>query len=136
MKRSVTSTLTIGLVSVLLVFFSGCKKEITTVDPGTNPTIENPLELTVSNDFDWKTTRDITLEVTGLAVPVNIRNTIMVKSSDEVKTYLKNQLFMNQDYTLNFTIPAYETAVVITFGSLNKVVDVTPDVIYFNYLRE
>lgn len=119
---------------LLLMIGNGCKKEITMIEPDPNP--DNPLELVVSNEFDWKTTRDITLEVTGITVPVSIRNTLQVKSTDEEKVYLKNQLFMDQNYTLKFTIPSYETEVLITYGSIKKVLDASPDVIYFNYLLQ
>jgi len=116
------------------MIWSGCKKELLIIEPGPNP--DNPLEIVVPNDFDWKTTRDITLEVTGITVPVSIRNTLQVKSSDEESVYLKNQLFMDQDYTLKFTIPSYVTEVMITYGSIQKIVSTAPDVIYFNYLSQ
>ena len=131
MKRAYTVPLPIALFALLLVFAGGCKKELTIADPP--PGADNPLELEVSNTFDWKTTRNITLEVTGLTIPVNIRNTLQVKSINEERVYLKNQLFMNRDYTLKFTIPAYDTAVLITFGSIRTTVNVTPDVIYFSF---
>ena len=131
MKRGYSATITIALFTLFLVFSDGCRKKLTIVDP--TPLPDNPLELVVSNTFKWKTTRNITLEVTGLTLPVNIRNTLQVKSTNEEKVYLKNQLFMNRNYTLKFTIPAYETEVLITYGSIRTTVDVTPDVIYFNY---
>lgn len=119
------------IFSACFFLLCSCKKEFPNVDP--NPIPENPLELEVSNTFDWKTTRDITLEVSGIAIPVSIRNTLQVKSPDELKVYLKNQLFMNEDYSLKFTIPAYESQVVITYGSIRKVIDVTSDILYFEY---
>lgn len=136
MKNRQINTFAILLFCSLLMLIAGCKKELTLVNPEDDPTIENPLELEVSNSFDWKTTRGITLEVTGLPLPVIIRNTLQVKSTDEVKVYLKNQLFMDQNYTLKITVPAYEKELLITYGSIRKVVDATPDVIHFNYLSE
>ncbi len=134
MKSKQISTFSFLLLSVLLMIGSGCKKELTIVEPTPNP--DNPLELVVSNSFDWKTTRDVTLEVTGIAIPISIRNTLQVRSTDEERVYLKSQLFMDQNYTLKFTIPSYETEVLITYGSIMKVVDATPEVIYFNYLSQ
>ncbi|MFC2102087.1 hypothetical protein ACFLS7_03750 [Bacteroidota bacterium] len=132
MKPTYKITLPIALLSFLLIFSSGCRKELIMVDPAP-PTIENPLEVEVSNSFDWKTTRDITLEIAGVTLPVSISNTLQVKSTDEKKVYLKKQLFMNQDYSIKFTIPAYEAVVLVTYGSIRQVIDVAPDVIYFNY---
>jgi len=134
MKSRKITTFSIFLFALLLMDGTGCRKELTITVPA--PVVENPLELTVSNNFDWKTTRDITLEVTGITVPVSIRNTLWVKSTDEEKVYLKNPLFMDQNYTLKFTIPAYETEVMITYGSIWKIVDATPEVIHFNYLSQ
>ncbi len=134
MKKKAIAAVTIAIFSLFLIFTSGCKKNLPITDP--NPVPENPLELTVSNSFDWKTTREIGLEVTGITIPANIKNTLQVKSTDEVKVFLKNQIFMNQDYSLKFTIPAYETEVLITYGSIRQTLDVTTDVIYFSYLSE
>jgi len=136
MIRKAITVPSITLFTLIMLISGGCKKELTITDPGQAPEIENPLELNVSNEFDWKTTRDITLEVTGLTMPVTVRNTIQVKSTNEEKVYLKNQLFMNQNYTLKFTIPTYETEVLITYGSIRKTLDATTDVICFNYLSQ
>ncbi|MFH1295736.1 MAG: hypothetical protein ABIJ04_00475 [Bacteroidota bacterium] len=131
MKSRYATALTIAMFTLFLVFSTGCRKEFVIIDPRPGP--DNPLELVVNNTFDWKTSRNITLVVTGLQVPVSIRNTLQVKSTNEEKVYLRNQLFMNRNYTLKFTIPAYDTAVIITYGSIRKTVDATPEVIYFNY---
>lgn len=124
----------LGALALMMMLSVGCKKTLTVTDPPPGPNPENPLELVVSNEFDWKTTRDITLEVTGLSVPVNVRNTLQVKSVNEEKVYLKKQLFMNQDYTLLFTVPTYATEVLITYGSIRDTVELSTDVVSFNYL--
>ena len=134
LKKRINPFIYISLAFLFLLSASGCKKELNMTDQG--PAIDNPLELDVSNSFDWKTTREITLEVTGIFLPATIRNTMKVMSVTEDKVYLKTQLLMNQNYTLNFTIPSYETEVVITYGSIRKVVDVTPEVIQFTYLSQ
>jgi len=133
MKTGNQNRLLFIILTTLLIAI-GCKKELP--PPNQEPTPENPLEIVVSNTFDWKTTRDITLEVTGLNIPVSIRNTLMVKSPDEEKVYLKNQLFMNQNYTLMFTIPSYETEVLVTYGSIRKTLEVTTDIIHFNFIAQ
>ena len=69
-------------------------------------------------------------------MPVTIRNTMQVKSLDEKRVYLKNQVIMSQDYTLKFSIPSYEKEVLITYGSIRDTLDATPDIIYFNYLSQ
>lgn len=120
------------LFALFLLVTSGCKKELS--NPGGDQVIDNPLELEVSNTFDWKTTRSITLEVKGVELPVHIRNTLQVKSTDEEKVYLKNQLLMDQNYSLQLTIPAYETELLITYGSIRRTVDATSDIIHFDFL--
>jgi len=132
MKNLPIKLFSLLLFAMVLLTTAGCKKELS--NPGSDQVIDNPLELEVSNTFDWKTTRDLTLEVTGADLPVHIRNTLQVKSTDEEKVYLKNQLFMDQDYTLHITIPSYENELLITYGSIRRIVDATPETIYFSFI--
>jgi len=132
MKNLPIKLFSLLLFAMVLLTTAGCKKELS--NPGSDQVIDNPLELEVSNTFDWKTTRDLTLEVTGADLPVHIRNTLQVKSTDEEKVYLKNQLFMDQDYTLHITIPSYENELLTTYGSIRRIVDATPETIYFSFI--
>lgn len=43
---------------------------------------------------------------------------------------------MNTDYTIRFAVPSTETKILITYGSKIKTIDLTTDIITFDYLTE
>ncbi len=86
-----------------LLFTTACKKD-SPVDP--NPVApENMADMKVNANFDWKTTRDVQITMTG-----KVNNMVTVFSS-EGDTYQKAFLKANQPYTMKLTIPSYETSV-------------------------
>jgi hypothetical protein len=93
-------TLFLGIILVGLVTFSGCKK----IDPVT-PDPSSMDKLTVSESFDWKTSRTITLHLTGYAS--NLANI----ASPSGASYDKIFLIQNERTTVQVTIPTYETMI-------------------------
>jgi hypothetical protein len=134
--KSLTSvkniTLT-GLGMIFIVFFlSSCRKELQ-IDPNQPKTIKN---LKVAPDFDWKTSREITLNIVGLKeVNPNIANTLYVNSLNGA-TFYKDLLTMHKDYTIKFGVPSTETSLVLKYGSKVKTVQISSNTIIFDYIIE
>jgi hypothetical protein len=123
--------LSVMLTAIVLVFtFNGCHKDEVSSSPETAKSI---FDLKVSPSFDWKTTQDLELKVTGLRLPVTIKNTIYVRSQDGRITYYNDLLEMHKDYTINLSIPAYVNQLVISYGTISKTVDITGKTLNFNY---
>ena len=115
-----------------VVFLSSCKKDSETVP--TQP--ESTKDIEAPAGFDWKTSREITLNVIGLkAVNPNISNTMYVNSPAGA-TYYKDLLTMNKDYTIKFAVPTTETSVVLKYGSKIKTIELTSSTITFDYIIE
>jgi len=94
------------LVSITLLT-SACKK-----NNNTEPTPTSPIsmeELTVSSSFDWKTTTDFQLTLTGNG------NSIIEVTSNEGITYQNAFLTANVPYIMKLTIPAYEKSIRLKF---------------------
>jgi len=132
MKAYLKNSFSILFIACLFILISGCRKTLI-IDENTPANID---DLNVSSTFNWKTIRNITLEVTGMNIPVNVKNTFYIKSSDESQLYFKDYLQINQNYTLKFAIPSYETQLVITYGSIKKILEVNADILNFTYLPE
>jgi hypothetical protein len=125
--------ITLLAFAFITLLFTGCKKD-PVVDPVNPPSTVD--ELKVDPNFDWKTTKEITLSVIGLKeVNPAISNTLYVKSS-KGDVYYKDLLKMNSDYTIKFTVPSTETSVTIVYGSIFKPIALASGTIMFNYITE
>ncbi len=88
----------------LMLLFSACKKDA--VDDPSNPP-ENMEDLIVSDDFSWKTTRVIQLTLTAK------KNALAQVTNQDGIAYQKVFLKSNTPNTVVFSMPAYETSVVL-----------------------
>lgn len=117
---------------IFTIFLPSCAKE-------TLPSPEQSIatkDLSAPPDFDWKTYRNVTLNVTGLKeVNPEVTNTLYINSASGV-TFYKDRLAMNQDYTLTFAVPATETSLVLIYGSKTKTLDIAAGTLTFDYITE
>lgn len=91
-----------------MLFFTACKKDkFTDPTPATPTTIE---DMQVTSGFDWKTTRDIQLTLTG-----KISNIVEVSTIEGV-SYQTAFLSANLPYTMKFSIPAYEKSIRLNYS--------------------
>lgn len=103
----------IFMITILGVFLMSCKKDVT-INPEPTKTTK---ELVVNSNFDWRTTKDITLYVTGMKdVNPLISNTLYVKSSNGDVIY-KDLLYMSKDYVIYFSVPTTDTFVTVECGA-------------------
>lgn len=121
----------IFILIMFTVLISSCKKDNITPDPikpSTKDVIADP-------NFDWKTTKEITLNVIGLKqVNPNISNVLQIKSSNGDTIYYKDIIKMNSDYTIKFAVPSTETKVILTYGTKTQTINLTSNSITFDYI--
>lgn len=119
------------ILIMFMVLISSCKKDNITPDttkPSTKDVIADP-------NFDWKTTKEITLNVIGLKqVNPNISNVFQIKSSNGDTIYYKDIIKMNSDYTIKFAVPSTETKVIIIYGTKTQTINLTSNSITFDYI--
>jgi len=122
-----------GLALLFFIFsLSSCKKDL----PPAPEKLGNTTDLNVSADFDWKTSREITLNVIGLKeVNPIIANTLYVNSSAGV-TYYKDLLTMNKDYTIKFAVPSTETSLMLKYGTKTLTLPITSNSLTFDYITQ
>lgn len=121
------------LLILIVTFLSSCNK-IDNVTPDTYKS--STKDLIVQSNFNWKTSKEITLDVIGLKeVNPTISNTLYIKSSIGDTIY-KDLLIMNTDYIIKFVVPSTETKVVLIYGSKTKTIDLLSNVISFDYIIE
>ena len=118
---------------LVTVSFMSCKKDYDVTVPDKSPTPTK--DMVVSSSFDWKTSKEITLNVIGMKdVNSNVSNTLYVKSSNGNLVYYKDMIIMHNDYTLKFAVPTTETKVILVYGSKTATIDLLSNTITFDYI--
>lgn len=128
---SFRSTVVTGmLLGSLTLVATSCKKTSNT------PPVTKFSEIKTSNTFDWKTTRKINFQVTGIPTLVNEKNLLMVSSADGKEVYFKNFMAMSQNLSTTVVIPRGVTNVLVSFGTIKKTMAVTGGTLDFNYTAD
>ncbi len=93
---------------VLTVLLSSCKKDFTELE---NP-IENKtmVDLTIDDNFTWKTTKDIAVKLNGLTQGV-----IRINSIDGIN-YHKGLLSADAEYITKITVPTHMNDVELVYN--------------------
>jgi hypothetical protein len=97
---------TIFSILIILLGFTSCRKELS---PG-NPDDKTIQDIQVSDEFSWKTTRDIQLTLTG-----NTDGIIEV-ANDQGIAYQKAFLTSGTPLLMKLTLPAYEDQITLKFS--------------------
>ena len=100
------------LIAIGVIFsLSSCSKEsVSSMAPAqVTPTAAAPItktaQLKVASDFNWKTTKDILLTLTGTS------NSPVEVASANNTVYQRAYLSKDLAYTMKLSVPSYETAV-------------------------
>lgn len=95
------------LITLLIpLVFAACKKDQYN-QPQEKP--ETTDEIKVPSDFQWKTTKDVQLTITGKS------NGLLEILSSKGITYLKVFITSNQASSIKVNVPSYETAVQLKY---------------------
>lgn len=96
------------LFTALMAFiFVSCRKDSNIPDEPKAPETMDALQ--VPDSFNWKTTKDLTVTLTGFT------SGIAEIMNNQNQAYLKVYLTADQAYTTKITLPAYETSVTLRF---------------------
>lgn len=119
------------ILVLVMITFASCKKDLNVTPDKTTST----KDMAVNSTFDWKTSKQITLNVIGLKdINPNISNVLYIKSSNGDTIYYKDVLVMYNDYILKFAVPQTETKVILVYGSKTQIIDLLTNTIMFNYI--
>ena len=114
------------ILAILAFGLTACQKDF---DPIESPEEENQAtmdDLKVGENFDWKTTKNVAIEVQGTK-----KNVIQVKSL-QGDTYIKAMMNENK-FSSRLTIPSYTDEVVLTYNGLTRNVPIVDNKISFNF---
>ena len=125
MKRYLTIALVLGLVAGL----SSCMKDEDTFKPDPNQPVEEMEDLSVSDNFSWKTSESILLKVEGL-----YNGTVKVKSING-KTYYKEFHNMFTHVSTMITLPDKIEEVKIEYNGETAIVPIVDKKIIHSFIE-
>ncbi len=120
----------LAFISILSLLGSCTKFEVPEKKIGTT---QNFKELKVEDSFEWKTTKNIQLKVTGLETINPIRGNFSIKDLNG-NFIMEESRLMSESFNLEFEIPTKEQKIIVQFGSLTKEIEVNSDKLNFDYL--
>jgi hypothetical protein len=115
--------LTFFSIVLILLGFSGCRKELSQGNPE-DKTIH---DIQVSDGFDWKTTRDLQLTLTGNA------DGIIEVANDEGIAYQKAYLTSGTPLLMKLTVPAWEDQITLKFSGQEVILVLDSDLLSYQF---
>lgn len=116
------------LITAIMLIASSCHK-IDDIQPVIEPT--DVKENTYPAAFDWSTTREVAIEITGLTALPDIRQVLTIQSPGG-NVYLKQLILINQDFVAAITIPSTESEVMMQCGNIHSTIPVTEGKVNFS----
>lgn len=119
------------LVIVVLFSLTACQKDWDQIveDNQVNEEVTSMSEMVVSSEFDWKTTKDVDINFSG----IDKNDVIYIKSIDG-DVYLKEIVKSGVNYSTKITVPTYTSEVnVIYKGSLTNI-PISDNVIAYKFI--
>tara|TARA_R110002111_G_scaffold163790_4_gene229996 strand:- start:1776 stop:2183 length:408 start_codon:yes stop_codon:yes gene_type:complete len=119
-----------------MVLFSSCiKEELEDNTKLITDDVESIDDLVVSEFFDWKTTKEITVSIKGLTMDVGVdqKLTLLTGDGDE---FFGGSHKMHEDFEMAFDLPAGIDAIVMKYGATEKSAEVTNQVASFTFETE
>ncbi len=118
------------IVTILSLLGSCTKLEVPEKKIGAT---QNFKELKVEESFDWKTTKNIQLKVTGIETINPVRGNFSIKNLDG-NLIMEESRLMSESFNLNMEIPLSEKKIIVQFGSLIKEIEINSNDLSFEYI--
>ncbi len=109
----------------VVIIFGSCYRDDNTEPSPTEPV--STKDLIVNPGFDWKTTKDYNLSVTGK------ENNLLEVKSENGAVYLRAFLTADVEYSTKLTIPSYKKRVILNFSGKEVVLDLNSDNLSYQF---
>ncbi len=119
-KRLISGTIALA---VMVIFFTGCQKDLEMMEPSPSPVQASTAttDMQVNADFDWKTMKDLQVEVKS-----NTKAVLYIKSKTG-SIYHKAMVNYGETYHTSFAVPTYEKELEILLAGQSKTIPIAND---------
>jgi hypothetical protein len=115
--------------AITIVSFTSCEKS-----EDIAPTNQNNMEdIKFDGAFNWSTGSTVTLNITGLPTEVPVKNTLTI-SFQNGSTVFSQLHSMDQNLTLNLTVPTTDTELGLKYGSTTYLVPIVNKKADFSFI--
>ena len=102
-----------------VILLSGCHKDLDVMKPaGAEENVSSMSQLKVADDFNWKTTHDVELDLVA-----GTRSTVIIKSAEGV-VYEKALLVPGEPYKTTLTLPTYENELTFVLNGQSEAIKI------------
>jgi hypothetical protein len=126
------------IAAIAIAGLSSCKKSLMEKETPVTKTqeVSKFAEIKVQENFDWKTTKEFNLNVSGLETIAPVQGTMKVTSDDGKIVFYQGSHKMNESFATKFMVPAHIKGLNVSFGSITKNFSTLAQQIQFDYLTE
>jgi hypothetical protein len=126
------------IAAIAIAGLSSCKKSLMEKATPVNRTqnASKFAEIKVQENFDWKTTKEFSLNVSGLETIAPVQGTMKVTSDDGKIVFYQGSHKMNESFNVKFLVPSHIKGLNVSFGSITKNFSTLAQQIQFDYLTE
>jgi len=127
------------IAAIAVIGLSSCKKDLMDrVTPASTKTqeVSKFAEIKVQENFDWKTSKEFTMNVAGLETISPINGTMKVTSDDGKIVFYQGLHSMNKSFQTKFMVPVHIKGITVSFGSISKNYSTLAKQIQFDYLTD
>lgn len=118
------------LALALIIAVSSCKK---TTTPTPAVAVTKFTDIKAPATFNWSTVQKVNFQVAGFSAVSNEKNTLKVTSTDGQKVYFTQFQSMSDNVNTSFSVPRNTTSLLVTFGSIQKTVNIDGGKALFTY---
>ncbi len=120
------------LLFIVIIFsLTACQKDWDQIveEDQTNNEMTSMSNMVVSSDFNWKTTKDIDINLTGMD-----KDEVIYIKSVEGDVYQKAFVKSGIDYSTKITIPTYATEISVSYKGVLRNIPITDNEINYKFV--
>ena len=132
MEKMKTRIITVIILMSTLWLLSCIKQNLP--DPGTTPTNVTKLaDAKVPDNFNWSTSKNVEISITGLPTVVPVKNTLTITLPDGSKLYNVYH-DMSANLKLKLVVPSTVTQLKLVFGAYNEILNIVNNKADFSFI--
>jgi hypothetical protein len=113
----------------VLLLLTSCLNEI----GEKGPQLATPVEgLQASSNFDWKTSREVEVTVTGLSIDLGVKRRLSLLSEDGTVFYSGTHS-MSEDFVMGFELPNHVHQITMRYGNVDLKEEIAGSKVSFGF---
>jgi hypothetical protein len=120
----------LGLFVLIVLIGTSCIPE--DVTGPTDPTINNPLEISAPTGFTWSTTKDVDVTFGKLFLPISLIR-VLTLSTETGTVLFRGAHDLSTDFAMKVSIPSYIQSLTLEVGELKMVEEISNNRIQFAF---